>query len=212
MTYVADTFAALLAHRRVDGDYENNAILGALVGALADVCDRLGASAFGIDGARGEQVLRDPSKAPLWALAHAALYTGARMPTRRVDEVDEGYLARARDAVVYPLGFHRGTHEAIRRAIQPHLTGTRSVFIADGYGGPYDVFVRTVVGETPDPALIERLLTGDFVSGGEPGAVRAELVVSYAAADYVAWPEATLRWSEVAADVTWTTATREDLT
>lgn len=214
MTFLADRFAELLAHRRIEDDAENNAIVDALALAFADAFDRLGLVAFGdpeadLDGGR---IVTDPEVAPLWALPHAALYTGAALPTRLADEDDASYTARARDAAVYPLGIRRGTHEAIRRRIQPYLEGAKTVFIADAYSGPYRIFVRTLIGETPDPALVEKVLVGDYVSGGEPGAIRAELVATYVAADYVAWPEATLRWTDVADGVTWANATREDLT
>lgn len=213
MTLIADMFADQLKHRRIDGDLENNAILDALVGALADTFDRIGLIGFGdpASGVRGDQVLTDPSVAPPWALAHAALYTGALLPPRRVGESEPDYLVRARDAAVYPLGIRRGTHQAVRRAIQPELTGTRSVFIGKGTG-VYDLYVRTLASETPDPDLVERLLEGDFVSGGARGAIRAELALEYEATDAVSWAEATLSWSEVADGVVWSTATVDDLT
>ena len=214
MSHIGDMFADLLTHRRIDGDAENNAIVDAFALALGDVFDRLGHVAFGDpeQGVRGEQILRDPAVAPLWALAHAALYTGAKLPTRLAEETDEQYVARARDASVYPLGIRRGTHEAIRRAIQSELTGTKAVYIADDFGTDYDLYVRTLIEETPDPARVERLLAGDFVSGGERGAIRAELILTYETSAAVAWAEATLTWGQIADGVTWSTATVEDVT
>lgn len=212
MSVAADRLTSLLDHRRVDGDDESNAILDAIIGAVADGMARLGLVAYGEDGISGERFLRDPSVAPLWALAHAALYVGAKLPGRMSGESDENYTARARDAAVYPFGIRRGTHEAVRRALAPYLTGTKTVYISDTYGGPYDVFVRTLPGETPDPALAERVLEGDFVSGGTPGAIRAEQNLVYVAADGVTWLEATSSWSAVADGVTWANLNLGDVT
>jgi hypothetical protein len=214
VSHVADLFSGFLAHRKVDGDFENNAIVDALAGGLADAFERLGLIAFGDDeaGIDGARVLRDPRVAPLWALAHAALYVGAKMPGRMAGESDDDYLARARDAVAYPLGIRRGTHEAVRRAIAPLLTGTKTIIIEDSFGGPYDLYVRTQTAETPDPAQVQRLLEGDFVSGGQQGAIRAELKLSYVTADYPAWPEGERTWSAVANGVTWSNVTRGDVT
>jgi hypothetical protein len=215
VSYAHDLFAGLLAHRHIDGDDENNAIVDALALALGDVFEPLVLLAFG-DESQGiagmGRVLRDPAVAPLWALPHAALYVGARLPGRKAGESDQEYTARARDAAVYPFGLHRGTHEAIRRAINPYLTGNKTVFISDNYGGPYELYVRTLTEETPDPAMVERVLAGGFVSGSDPGAIRAELVLTYEAADYAAWLEATRRWSELGAGLQWSNVTREDLT
>lgn len=214
MTATHDRFGELLEHRKVEGDAENNAIVDAIALALGDSFDRLGLIAFGDEeaGVEGARILRDPSVAPLWALPHASMYTGAKLPGRRAGESDEEYLERARDAAVYPLGILRGTHEAVRRAIQPLLTGTKTVIIADNYGDEYGILVRTMTEETPDPALVERTLQGDYVSGGQPEAIRAELVLTYTASDFVRWAEATRTWAAVDADVTWATVTREDLT
>lgn len=240
MSHVADLFASLLEHRKVDGDAVNNAIVDALALALADAFERLGAIAFGIeaqpgydmsgtygegtyglalyapvpdtDAVDGSRVLRDPSVAPLWALAHAAMYVGAKLPGRMPGESDYDYLMRARDVAAYPFGIRRGTHEAVRRAIKAHLTGTQTVIIEDNYGSPYDIYVRTQADETPDPVLVQRLLEGDFVSGGQPGAIRAELSLTYVTADYPAWPEGERAWDAVADGVTWSNVHREDIT
>lgn len=213
MTHVAERLTTLLQHRRT-GDAESDAILDGIIGAIGDTAERLGLVAYGdeANGISGERILRDPSVAPLWALPHAALYVGAGLPGRQAGEDDEAYLARARPAVVYPFGIRRGSHEAVRRVLEPYLTGSKTVYISDTYGGPYDLYVRTLPEETPDPAQARAVLEGDFVSGGQPGAIRAEQVLIYVSSTGVAWLEATRRWSEVADGVTWANVTEGDVT
>lgn len=215
MGHVADRLRVLLAHRYVDGDTENNAILDAVTDAIGDVAERIGTIAFGdpANGIPAGRVLDDPSVAPLWALPHSALYTGAiPLPGRNAGETDAAYLARARDAAVYPLGIKRGSHEAVRRAVQPLLTGLKQVFIADNYGADYGILVRTVLAETPDPTAVRKALEGDYVSGGARGAIRAELLLTYLTADVVTFAEATRRFTEVAGTVTAENVLREDVT
>lgn len=213
MSQVRTLFAQLLAHRLLNDDAENNAIVGAFADALADVFEPLGLIAYGDEEARldGARVMTDPAVAPLWALPHAAMYVGAKLPGRLPGEADADYLARARDAVVYPRGIRRGTHEAIHRAVRPHLTGTKTVIISDSYGGAYDIYVRTQTAETPDPAAVLQVLEGDYVSGGASGAIRAELALTYVVADYPAWPEGDVSWSAVAEGVTWSNVHAEDV-
>lgn len=201
---VGDRILALLEHRRIDA--ESDAILEGLVGAIGDAADRLGLIAYGDDGLIGPgAALTDPAVAPAWALVHAALYTGGTVPPRAAGELEADWLARAREAVVYPAGMRRGTHAAIRRAVEPHLTGTRRVIIFDQVGGPYDLVVRTRVSETPDPAAVELAIAGSYVSGGPKGAIRAELVLTYVVSDDAIWQEfAAMTWADVAAQyATW---------
>lgn len=215
MSLVADRLRTLLSHRRVDGDDENNAILDALCDGIGDALERLGTIAFGDPdlGIPAGRALSDPSVAPPWALPHAALYTGAvPLPGRWAGESDADYAARARDAAVYPLGPKRGTHEAVRRTAQPLLTGSKQVFIADNFGDQYGILVRTIVSETPDPAAVQAALVGSYVSGGERGAIRAELVLSYVTADYPTFAEGARRFNAVAAGITALNVTRADVT
>jgi hypothetical protein len=217
--HVTERLRVLLAHRYT-GDAVNEALLDALAAGIGDAAERIGVVAFGSPPAVETDIavpagraLSDPSVAPVWALAHAALYTGAvPLPGRAAGESEEDWATRARDAAIYPLGIMRGTHEAIRRTAQPLLTGGKSVFIADNFGGDYDILVRTIVAETPDPAAVERALAGSYVSGGERGAIRAELLLTYITADYPTFAEATLRFNEVADGVTAENLTREDVT
>jgi hypothetical protein len=213
VSYVSERMKALLAHRYT-GDPVNDAILDGICEGIAGAMDRLGLIAFGDPdtGVEGSRVLTDPRVAPLWALPHAAQYTGAEMPGRMAGEAEDAYLARARDAVAYPLGIKRGTHEAIRRTAQPLLEGTKNVFIADNYGDEYGILVRTIESETPDPAGMELALAGDYVSGGQRGAIRAELLLTYLTADVVTFAEATLHFSDLPDSVTAENVIREDVT
>jgi len=204
--------AALLAHRQ-NGDPVNDAILACLFGAIGDAMERLGVVAFGDVGIPAGRALNDPSVAPEWALAHAAQYTGAQPPKRRAGEGEVAYLARARTDVVTPFGIRRGTHEAIRRAAEPYLTGEKTVLITDAAGeDEYSLLVRTKSSETPDTAALVAALVGSYVSSGQPGAIRAELVLTYGTTDFVAWQETTRSWAGVAAGVTWSNVTRGGVT
>lgn len=195
----------LLEHRRIDP--ESDAILDAIIGALGDAMERESVVAYGDEDLDPPcppgRALQDPAVAPLWALAHAALYVGARLPGRLPGESDAAYTARARDAVVYPIGIKRGSHEAVRRAVQPLLTGTKFVGITDQAGGdPYALTVRTITSETPNPTLVQKVIEGDYVSGGVRGSIRAELKLTYIVSASVAFAEATKRWNAVAGTVT----------
>lgn len=209
---VEDRLRDLLASRYIDDDPENNAVLDALIGSVAEAADRLGIIAFGTDEIPPGQALSNPAVAPDWALPHAGLYTGGVMPGRLAGETDEDYLARARDALVYPLGIKRGTEEAVRRVTEPLLTGTRSVFISYSGGDPYLVAVRTITSETPDAAAVQAAIEGSYYSGGKRGAIRAELHLSYVVSDDPTFAEATLRFSDVPNGITAQNVTRDDVT
>jgi hypothetical protein len=174
--------------------------------------ERLGIVAFGTDAIPVGHALTDPSVAPDWALAHASLYTsGGLLPGRKAGESQAAWLARARVQASAPLGILRGTDEAIILAVQPLLTGTKSVFINVG-GSPYQLIVRTITSETPDSAAVQAAIEGSYVSGGVRGAMRAELALSYSVSDTPTFAEATRIFSAVASTVTGTNVTRADVT
>lgn len=206
---VLDRLNALLDSRRVDA--ESDAILDAIIGGIADAADRLGIVAFGTDTIPPGQALSDPSVAPDWALAHAAQYTGAILPGRAAGEDYDAWLARARDAAVYPGGIKRGTEEAVRRAAAGFLTGTQSVFISYT-GDPYEIVVRTYTSETPDPAAVQRAIEGDFVSGGYRGAIGAHQKLTYETSDSPPFSEGTLAFNAVPDGVTAENVTIGDVT
>lgn len=206
---VLERLETLTESRRVDP--ENDAILDAILGGIADAAERLGVIAFGTDEIPPGRALSDPSVAPAWALAHAAQYTGAILPGRSAGESEEAWLERARSVAVYPGGIKRGTEEAVRRAAEPYLTGTKTVAISYT-GNPYEIVVRTITGETPDPAAVQLALEGDFVSGGRRGAIGAQQKLTYQVSDVPAFSEATLRFNEVADGVTADNVTLGDVT
>lgn len=212
MSTFSDRLIALLASRYVDGDDENNLILDSLLGAIAAAGDQLDVIAFGTDDVPAGKALNDPSVAPTWALAHAGQYTGGIMPGRLAGESMDAYLTRARSALVYPAGIKRGTEEAVRRALEPLLTGTKAVFISVSPGDPYTLVVRTITSETPDPAAVALALAGSYVSGGQRGAIRAELGLTYQVSDFVTFAEGTRAMNAVANGVTALNVTRGDVT
>lgn len=206
---VLERLTALLSSRYIDA--VSDPLLDALLGAVADAADRLGLVAFGSDTVPPGRALDDPSVAPDWALPHAALYTsGGLLPGKKAGESQADWLARARDAAVYPLGILRGTDEAIVRVVQPLLTGTKSVFISVG-GDPYHLVVRTITSETPDAAAVQAAIEGSYVSGGARGAMRAELALTYTVSDTPTFSEATRTYSAVSTTVTGTNVTRGDV-
>lgn len=209
---VTERLTSLLASRYVPGDVENNAVLDAIIGGIADAADRLSLIAFGSDTVPPGRALTDPSVAPDWALAHAAMYTGGILPGRQATELYDAWVARARAAVVYPAGIKRGTEEAVRRAAEPYLTGTKTVVISVGGGDPYQMVVRTITSETPTPALVQAAIEGSYVSGGQRGALRAEQTLSYLVSDSPTFAEGTRAMSAIANGVTALNVTRADVT
>lgn len=202
---------ALLASRYGLGA-TSDGILDALLGGIADAADHLGIVAFGSSTVPPGQALTNPAVAPDWALPHASLYTsGGLLPGRNAGESDADYLARARDAAVYPLGIKAGTDEAIVRTVQPLLTGTKSVLISVG-ADAYHLSVRTLPSETPDQAAVAAAINGSYVSGGQRGAIRAELMLDYTVSDSPQFSEATRTFTTVTATATSTNVTRGDVT
>lgn len=206
---VLERLTALLDSRRIDA--ESDLILDAIIGGIADAAERLGIVAFGTDLIPPGRALSDPSVAPSWALAHAAQYTGAILPGRAAGETEEDWLARARDAAVYPFGIKRGTEEAVRRAAAGFLTGTKTVSI-NYTSDPYEIVVRTIAAETPDPAAVQRAIEGDYVSGGYRGAIGAHQKLTYSTSDVPAFSEATLTFAAVPDGVTADNVTLGDVT
>lgn len=207
---VLDRLRALLANRYIDAD--SDAILEAIIGGISDAADRLGIVAFGAEGIPPGRALTDPSVAPDWALPHAALYTsGGLLPGKLATETQDQWLARARDAAVYPLGIKAGTDEAIIRTVQPLLTGTKTVIISIG-ADPYTVVVRTLPAETPDQTAVRNAIMGSYQSGGQRGAIRAEMALDYTVSNSPEFSEATRTFATVTATATSTNVTRGDVT
>jgi hypothetical protein len=213
---LAERILALLAHRYLEDDPESNELLEGLVGGIADAAEQLGVIAYGDDaaGIPPGAALTDPAVAPAWALPHAALYTGGEMPARMPGEAEAAWLERARAAVVFPAGIRRGSHTAVRLAAAPHLTGTRTVFILDRVGNPYELVVRVRASEAADPDAVRLAIEGSYVSGGPRGAIRAELELVLIVSDGPIWQEAGagVRWIDLAPGVTAQTVELADIT
>jgi hypothetical protein len=208
---VLERLTALLESRYVDGNVENNAVLDALLGGISDAADRLGIVGYGSDAIPAEQALTDPAVAPDWSLAHAAQYTGAKLPGRNAGESFDDWLVRARDATVYPEGIKRGTEEAMRRAAAPYLAAGAEMTIAYT-GDPFEVAVSVPVADILDEPALLLALSGDFVSGGHRGAIPAHHYVSFNSADVPLFSEATLNFSDLPATVTANNVTLGDVT
>lgn len=170
-------------------DEESDAVLEALIGAWTIGLERPAEVAYGVDARTvAWAVLTDPGVAPLWALPHAALYTGGTMPLRLAGESDEDYLLRARDAVVLPRGMKRGAWSALRAAIRTHLTGSKFVSITEWVDdNPFKLGARVRDDECPDPAVVRATANADDAI---PAGMKVEIVL----ASGPLWDEANVAW------------------
>lgn len=135
----------------------SNRVLHALLQAFAAPFGRSHAVAHGEGDLEPWRVLTDPAVAPVWALPYAAQFAGGVVPPRLDGETDDAYLARARQAVVFPRGMKRGGAEAIRIAVEATLTGSRRVFIRErANDDAWSLYVHTLSAETPDPGATRR--------------------------------------------------------
>ena len=151
---------------RVDAD--SDAILELLVTAWMTGLERPAVVAYG-DGTAGTwQPLNDPLHAPLWALPHAAQWTGGTMPVRQPGETDDAYLARAREEVVRPRGMLRGSRSALATIGRNYLTGTQYISIVEWVdGSPWRLVARVHEDECADPAaLVAALNAPDTIPAG----------------------------------------------
>jgi hypothetical protein len=112
--------------------------------------------------------LFDINVCPAWALPWLAQIVGIRIPAGLSDADARTYI---RDAA----GHNVGTVKAIRLALQQTLVSAHppappTVYFRERDGSAYRLEVVTIDGETPDPALTQRVLAA-VVPGG--------LVLSY---------------------------------
>lgn len=157
------------------------------------------------DGTPGWVILLDPDRAPVETLPWLAQFVGA---TLRPDMNE----AQRRAAIKAPEAFGRGTRDAIIAVAQRRLTGVKRVILderSDGTIGvdkPWQMRIRTLVAETPDPAATEREIRAEQKPIG--------IVLTYAAIDgqtwgdvkanYATWADveaAYANWGEVATDL-----------
>jgi hypothetical protein len=210
MSVMAQRALGLLDYLHVDS--ESDALLDALVLALFDPADRLSLIAHGDGETTGPwATITDPTVAPLWAIPHAALWTGANPPARRVGETDSDYLARARVELSHPRGMLRGSARSLRIVAQQpqYLSGTRTVRIAERFGGAlWQVGVLVLAAEVVDLAALT-------AAANDPDIIPAgmQAIVDFLPADS-AWTVAEMEstyYDRTIADMEATFATVADL-
>lgn len=189
MTTAAERALGLLGFMRVDE--QSDMVLEALVTAWMAGLERPAQVAYGTPW----EALSDPEVAPLWALPHAALYTGGRMPARLAGEDDATYLQRARAEVVRPSGMARGSWSALAIRIQAHLTVTRFVSIVEWVDGSvWKLAARVLEEECPDPDAA-------YAAANAPDVIPAGMHVDIVGASGPVWDEITDTWDSITA--TW---------
>lgn len=140
------------------------------------------------DGTPGWVIVFDPDNAPAEVLPFLAQLDGAILRP----DMDE---AERRAAIKTPEGFGRGRPASILRVAARHLTGSKTVLYderSDGTVGvdkPWQMRIRTLASETPDPALTEAEIRAD----GKP----IGIVLTYEAITTWDWGDL------IAAEATW---------
>lgn len=183
----AERVLALLPQLHVSE--ESDRILAILIGSWMAGLERPAEVVYGTEaGQTPYAVLTNPSAAPLWALPHAAQWTGGTMPARLPGEDDFAYATRARAEVVRPRGMLRGSYSALVTAMQARLTGTRFVSITEWVdGSPWKLVARVREEEAPDTDALYR-------AANAPDAVPAGMHVDIVAAASDVWDEADASW------------------
>jgi hypothetical protein len=178
---------ALLPQLRADE--ESDALLAILITSWMSDLERAADVAYGTDATPYPwEALTDPSTAPLWALPHAAQWTGGTMPRRQPGEDDTAYLLRARAEVVRPRGMLRGAYSALVTAMQARLIGTRYVSIVEWVDdSPWKLAARVIVAEAPDVDAL-------YLAANAPDAVPAGMHVEIVASSGDIWDEADIAW------------------
>jgi hypothetical protein len=101
------------------------------------------------DGTPGWSVVMDPDQAPAEVLPWLAQFAGVEFRQGMTE-------SEQRAAIKLPEGFNRGTPAASIAATKRHLTGSKTVLRDERYGGhAYQLRVRTLLSETPDPAVTQ---------------------------------------------------------
>lgn len=91
----------------------------------------------------------NPDTAPTYALGWLAQLVGVRLNPS---------LSTAQNIALIktPIGFQRGSPAAIKAAVLPYLTGTKTVSLVERYtADAYKVLVSTLTGEVPDTAAMQ---------------------------------------------------------
>lgn len=106
------------------------------------------------------QPLLDPDTTPAAFLPWLAQFPGVKLLPSDLTE------AQQRARISQAAGFYRGTTRAIVEAVQPTLTGNRTVIVQNNVGGnPWAQTVITRTAETPDAAATTRTALSQKAAG-----------------------------------------------
>jgi hypothetical protein len=100
------------------------------------------------DGQAGWAIAFDVDNAPAFVLPWLAQFVGCVL-TPDMSESEQ------RDAIRQPSGWSRGRQPSVELAGKPTLTGTQRVVLKPRTPEVGVTYVRTLAGETPDPACTE---------------------------------------------------------
>lgn len=95
----------------------------------------------------GWSIVMDVDRAPSEWLGWLAQFAGVRLPSG-LSDADQRIRIKNTD------GFKRGTPTAIVAAVQPFLTGTKTVYLVERHGSAYRLTVATKAAETPSIAAV----------------------------------------------------------
>lgn len=108
---------------------------------------------------------------PFWLIAQtnwAAIFDLEQVPDEALDYLGqfvgsqflpETTPAQKRELIANPTGFERGTVEALYKATRVFLTGSKSVILIERAGGDaYHLYIRSILSETPDEALVRNAI------------------------------------------------------
>jgi hypothetical protein len=123
--------------------------VAAKIGPLEDIAEWTSDT----DAGPGYSILLDIDRCPAIALPWLAQFKGVEIPPGLTEDEQRAWVRSAE-------GQHRGTVDALKRAGQRHLTGTKSVRVLERVGGnAYDITCITRTSETPDPVTTKADLT-----------------------------------------------------
>lgn len=104
------------------------------------------------------QILTDPDRCPDALLPWLAQWDGVVLE-------DGMTAAEQRTAVKARAGLARGRISTIRERIERVLTGNKRIIIHERTPGPYDLYIRTIASETPNPDEVLRAIRDQKPAG-----------------------------------------------
>lgn len=108
----------------------------------------------------GWSVILDSTRVPAKALSWLGQFVGVTpSELALLNEASQRTLLRARPK------FARGTPLALVSALQATLTGEKTVFMRERYGGAWKLSVRTITGQTPNEAVSEAAILSQKPAG-----------------------------------------------